>query len=486
MHVIHRLVANRPALLINAFFVPLALAYWPFKIDDAYISFVYARNLIQGQGLTYNGLVVEGYSNFLWTVLIAPFIALGCDPLVVARLISLGCAVLTLVLTGRLIRQLNPRLSALTGGLALLTVAVSVPFAAWTLGGLETALMTLEVVIFVYCELYPDGRLRRWSVIAALACALTRPEGVMLFPILIAHRLIYRRQPVRQIMWQGAFFIIPFAAYLLWRYTTYGYWLPNTAYLKLDSSLATVNAAAGWLVAYLQLRPLMTVLLLIGLAGLARHRRWVDRSWSLVLSVIGAFIAFVLYAGPDWMPHHRFIVPIIPLLGLLSGRALDLFRRMFLQRVVQVIALGSVALELALAITTAMPISPRFGNYTEGLIRGGLWLRQNTAPQDVIAVVDAGALAYYSERRTVDILGLNDAHIAHSPDKRDAAYVLAQRPKAVQLHVEFSPSTGILPPVQHDHNWDVLQAPVFQSDYEPYWAGVVDPFFPFLFIRQSD
>ncbi|NTV84056.1 MAG: hypothetical protein HGA23_07140 [Bacteroidales bacterium] len=115
-----------------------------------------------------------------------------------------------------------------------------------------------------------------------------------------------------------------------------------------------------------------------------------------------------------------------------------------------------------------------------------LKIKKNTPPQAVIAVVDAGALAYFSERRTVDILGLNDAHIAHAPGKSDAAYVLAQHPAVMQLHIEFSPSTGVRPPVQHDHNWDIFNMPDFQSNYEPYWAGTADPFFPFLFIRQSD
>ena len=190
--------------------------------------------------------------------------------------------------------------------------------------------MTLEVVLLVYFETQPDSRQMRWSVIAALACALTRPEGAMLLPILIAHRWLYRRQPARQLVQQSTWFIIPFAAYLLWRYATYGYWLPNTAFLKLDSSLATSTAAVNWLWGYVQLRPLMGVLLAIGLLGLIRDRKLADHNWSLVLGVIGAFIVFVLYLGPDWMPHHRFIVPIIPLLGLLAGRALDLFQRLVL------------------------------------------------------------------------------------------------------------------------------------------------------------
>ncbi|MEO0651266.1 MAG: hypothetical protein AAFZ65_11375, partial [Planctomycetota bacterium] len=41
--------------------------------DDTWISLVYSRNLVRGAGLVYNAgePAVEGYTNFLWTVLAA-------------------------------------------------------------------------------------------------------------------------------------------------------------------------------------------------------------------------------------------------------------------------------------------------------------------------------------------------------------------------------------------------------------------------------
>ena len=40
-----------------------------FVCDDAFISFRYARNLLEGHGLVYNpGEYVESYSNFLWVL----------------------------------------------------------------------------------------------------------------------------------------------------------------------------------------------------------------------------------------------------------------------------------------------------------------------------------------------------------------------------------------------------------------------------------
>ena len=49
----------------------LASVAW-FITDDAFISFRYARNLLEGHGLVFNpGEYVEGYTNFLWVLELA-------------------------------------------------------------------------------------------------------------------------------------------------------------------------------------------------------------------------------------------------------------------------------------------------------------------------------------------------------------------------------------------------------------------------------
>src|SRR5215470_5960184 len=93
------LVAVTRSRLLLAGIVVFAIAVaWliRFGTDDAYISFVYARNLVRGDGLTWFGDAVEGYTNFLWVVWSAVGIALGADPLVwawAASLAALGAAV---------------------------------------------------------------------------------------------------------------------------------------------------------------------------------------------------------------------------------------------------------------------------------------------------------------------------------------------------------------------------------------------------------
>jgi hypothetical protein len=52
-----------------------------FVQDDAFISFVYARNLAKGNGLVWFGERVEGYTNFLWVLWMAAGLRLGIEPI---------------------------------------------------------------------------------------------------------------------------------------------------------------------------------------------------------------------------------------------------------------------------------------------------------------------------------------------------------------------------------------------------------------------
>ena len=467
-------------------FVLMALAYWPFKVDDAYTTFVYAKNLVEGHGLTYNGVVVEGYSNFLWTVMIAPFIAVHWDPLLVARGLSLVLACACIWLANQIMRQMAPASHWPIRLLPLLTLDLNAPLAAWTQGGLETLLAAFWLTLFVYVEGQPARHPRFISPVVVLAAALTRPEGALLFPVLLLFRLAIRRQPWRQVLAPALLFAVPYGGYLAWRYATYGYLLPNTAFLKLGPIPLDALLAVQWMLGYLVLRPMLAILMAIGLLHLLRSRQFWEAQWLLVAMTVGTVILFVLYAGPDWMPHYRYLAPVVPLLCLFIAHSLTAFRRPLVRLAMVALTVAAILMGLAMSAVFYLPLSPAFGNYTDGLIAGGEWLRENTGPDDKIAVVDAGALAYYSGRPLIDILGLNDVHIAHSPNKSDADYVLAQHPKIIQLHVEFTALGEIIPPDTTDHNLDIFNHPDFQRYYRPYAAGAAHPYFPFFFIRDDN
>jgi hypothetical protein len=73
----------------------------------------------------------------------------------------------------------------------------------------------------------------------------------------------------------------------------------------------------------------------------------------------------------------------------------------------------------------------------------GEWLHQSFPPNTLMAINAAGIVPYLSGLRTLDMLGLNDEHIAHRQmtlglgvsghEKHDATYVLSRKPDIILL-----------------------------------------------------
>ena len=177
----------------------LASAAW-FLCDDAFISFRYARNLVEGHGLVFNaGERVEGYTNFLWVLeLAALWKVFGLRPESVAPWLSVACTIGTLAAVVWWAARLpgNPA-RGLVVWMALGLLCTSATFAVWTSGGgLETRQFTLFVVLAVVCLSVHAGS-RRGLLAASLslaAAAYTRPEGLLIaaccFGWLVAQRVV--------------------------------------------------------------------------------------------------------------------------------------------------------------------------------------------------------------------------------------------------------------------------------------------------------
>lgn len=77
--------SNKTLFLVLTFTFAIVLAYFlRFIQDDAFISFRYAKHFADGHGLRYNldgNPPVEGYTNFLWTLLISAAYPLKIKPI---------------------------------------------------------------------------------------------------------------------------------------------------------------------------------------------------------------------------------------------------------------------------------------------------------------------------------------------------------------------------------------------------------------------
>ena len=297
-----------------ALLVWLASVAW-FLCDDAFISFRYVRNLLEGHGLVFNpGEYVEGYSNFLWVLELAAIWGLsGVAPERVAPWLSVAFTAGTIAAMLWWITRL-PSLShrGLVGWMALGLVCSSATFAVWTSGGgLETRQFTFFVVLAVMClSLYRDSRRGLLVVSLSLAAAaLTRPEGALLAALCCGWFVIQRTADTgrlnldwRRLICLAAPLVVLVGTHFLWRYAYYGEWLPNTYYAKhvrpwYESGFRYLWAAALETGLYL----------LIPLAAVAMRNRWRasrDGIWALALLLVGVHMAYVMRIGGDHFEYR--------------------------------------------------------------------------------------------------------------------------------------------------------------------------------------
>ena len=212
--------------------------------DDAYVSFRYARNLVRGVGLVYNvGQPVEGYTNFLWTLLAAAPLAGGAaDPLTFMHAVSAVLWWATYALLLVLAIQLWAD-GIWAAPLGLLPLALHWSFNMWFFSGMETPLVTVLTVAAV-AAVSIDPRRHRWAPTALSACAvalmMTRPDGVVVFAALIAavilldgSWIVRERRWAQYLLFPALPVLVVWLPYQAWRLWYYGSFFPNTYYAKL-------------------------------------------------------------------------------------------------------------------------------------------------------------------------------------------------------------------------------------------------------------
>lgn len=407
-------------------FIAHASYFWRIvgnvAIDDAYISFRYAENLSHGEGLVFNrGERIEGYSNFLWVLVLAPVTRLTSDLTAPARILGLVLGIATLGLAAAAVRRVLRLDGAGWVAAAVLVPAMSGYFAAWCISGMESALYALLLLAAwvryaVESERNDDRHIGSALLFAALA--LTRTEGVLLALVAVAFHGVRlacerpRRPTGRALVFPGLVVgvIVLFA---IWRFSYYGpYLLPNSVQAKIGGGVhqllrGSAYTAHNFLVPY---APLLLCLLLL-------RKRWRDTASTLGVLLAVAYLGVFAAAGGDWS-LGRFFAPLLPLLSVLFVGALArLGARFWRDRRGQasLALLMAVFLAASFHITTNLRKAPRWRTYAAAdheRVAIGRWLAQTAPPDTRVATFALGQLAYYSKLYTHDMLGLTDRHIA--------------------------------------------------------------------------
>jgi len=426
---------QRPArwqrVALPAMIAALVLLAWlnRFIQDDAFISFRYAHNLARGLGLVWNpGERIEGYTSFLWTLVMAvPHVA-GANP--VAFSFGLG-----LVLFG-ISLYLTYRVAALVLGspgrglLAVLLLGTNYTFSAFATSGMETQLQACLFVLAVFVILRQDacdgrvaGRLALLSGVLGLAM-LTRPDSALLVVVLLpaAMRTVVttKRGRTGGLLALLAPLGVLVGGWLVWKLIYYQNLLPNTFYAKAP---ALASLARGCYYLALFICTYLLFLLIPPAMRAAGRLRQAGEAGPQVLALLTAlWFGYLLVFGGDFV-EFRMLVPVMPFLFILIVWALfGVVPKRSLRAVLLVAVIAGSVLHGAWYGRGLLKRDPESVRQLAGHLTspGQNWvgigraLGEAIGPESdvVIATTAAGAIPYYSGLLTVDMLGLNDPWVA--------------------------------------------------------------------------
>lgn len=464
-------------------------------VDDAFISYRYARNLVNDHGLVFNlGQRVEGFSNPLWVLLTAAGMLCRLEPVGWTR--GLGTASLfgSLIAAVYLARRLTGSQWAALGVAILL--AGSTALCGSAVGGLETGLYTMLVTWAIVCVAME--RFGWGSALMGLA-AITRPEGagvcvIAVFVIWLMREGAARRRAVLRL-------IVPcgviLAVLLVFRLSYYGHWLANSVRAKStllpllhDSDLGRWpgivfnDAGIGYVVDFVRYAFGGAILLAIVPVLCGGKDRWIA---ALMLATLGMGVAVAVYNFGDWMSCFRLLTPYLPMTTVLVVWGMvDLLRRLresFHASWCGPCRLALAGLVLYIAAGQFQWRRPAIGRNPDREL--ACLLNQSHQPGLLAATDVLGRLSYFADKvPVIDMAGLTDAYIAEhgrpSPPfgRTDFDYVLSRRPHFIMNNVRSAWARRLKMPAFVDDYWWVDRAAWTRPDDEAHVQR-------FVFVRRG-
>jgi hypothetical protein len=298
--------------------------------DDAFISFRYAKNFINGNGLVFNlGERVEGYTNFLWTILIAGGMKLGIEPIHFAQSAGIISYLLTVAIfifmSLKISRQL-PVLNRPIIPIAALAILLQYDFQAHATSCLETSFTTLLVSAGFALLILANSN--KWILLSGaflILSALSRPDAMIFYIMGIPFLLFLENRSWKTLLAYLIPLIILYVPYWIFRYNYYGYPFPNTYYAK-SASLSYYSQGIIYLWLYVKtyyiffLLPVVIFPAAIHLFKFIKKRGRLDgpveRVYLLSIFFIIPFGFYIVRTGGDFM-FARFFIPITAIMFFL-------------------------------------------------------------------------------------------------------------------------------------------------------------------------
>lgn len=459
--------------LFSGILILHASYYFPFISDDSLISLRYASRLLEGHGLTWSdGHPVEGYSNFLWILLIAFLGMLGVDLIDATRILGiLGMTIVMFSILYWYLSKNNLRVIWFPLTISLLFLSLGSPIAVWAIGGLEQplvgALLAVSIPLtysVIESKKKKNNRVLFLSFILGLLC-ITRPDGPLFAVSSVASLFIIgwlygKERLISNSLLVLLFPVLFYVGQFVFRLYYYGELVPNTALVKI--TLSSQHILLGW--NYFK-RGLMALspfsILAIGSLIIMMFSPRTRVKGIYLLAIFVLWSIYIVFIGGDIFPAYRHFIPLIVVFAfaLVEGSIIVINRIILFN-------LPSAIYYFLLILFGFVLFIPytyiQFTNHKnqraiterwewEGKEVGLLLKEAFSTQQPLLAVTAAGCLPYWSELPALDMLGLNDYYLPRHPPENfrngllghglgDGKYVLSRKPDIIIFGVGSEPN----------------------------------------------
>jgi len=425
-----------------------------FPTDDSYIYFQYAKQLVSGHPFEYNtgDAPTTGMTSFLYWILLSFGYFIGFrGELLFYFAFFMGF--LGLAVSAWLVYKIMESLLGRAAGFAAaLLFCINGQIVWGYLSGLEIPLFTTILLLSLFCFLKDLDRNTFFGTMAACGLlAISRPEGLVLscslaLLLLLAGQLKRLKEGARG-SWKGRLWVLlPFVMsilYLVMNKAVTGHLSTSSASSKsmwltpdvfkniyagtqfiLDSlkgifggsyaSDAIIGFTGRSPVAYFA--PLALFFFLFGsFVGSAKELRARQISgFTVLLTVFIIGLGFVAFTSASGFQHHRYLIPFYPVFILLVVAGIFSFSSALGQKLGEhALRSGIVAFFVAVSLVALLHVLVKYAFEAEmvwnSTVHPAEWVESRLEDDDVLGLVDAGALAYFGGKKTVDFLGLTSA-----------------------------------------------------------------------------
>ena len=420
-----RLLNRKAGILYKLFYFLVATLvifllahHWSY--DDPFITYRYANNILNGNGFVYNaGEHILSTTTPLFTILLAGTGWIWSDLPQLAVLI--GSA--SLAVGGLILFRLAGEYKTPLIGWLCLVLYPTFPLVIRTLGS-ETPLYLALILGAILA--YQRENYIVVGLLSGLA-VVTRPDG-LLVPALLAIHFLFYRLAHRPFPWKAVllFALINISWFgFAWFY--FGSPLPATLAAKQQQGMMAISQRflPGFITIINGYAPywgywVAAVLMVIGMAFVAKQRRWL-----ILLAWTAAYLAAYSILGVT--RYFWYYAPLIPGFVVLVGAgftALWNFHPRMDEKWQFIFRGAALVLILLLGLTQMLDLW-RFRNVLDKRIAVyaeiGHWLDENTSPNASIGSLEVGAIGYYAQRKMIDFAGLIQPDVARQLT-RDATY----------------------------------------------------------------